>query len=123
MQLWIHWVVDNLRRWNTEWLSAGPILLGNVEPGLEGGAELVILSSLLEVVTPVLVAKTHQPGGVAAQRFGKAVRRSFIPSCSQLLERIGSRAMISEPAATMIAMIATVVGSMVSTEVSFQFIG
>jgi hypothetical protein len=49
---------------------------------------------------------------VPLQFFGKAFLRAFRINCTQLLERMGSSAIISEPAAITIAKIAIVVGSM-----------
>ena len=47
-----------------------------------------------------------------AQRFGKAVLRAVISSCTQLLERIGRRAMTSLPAAITMPRIARFSGVM-----------
>lgn len=47
-----------------------------------------------------------------AQRFGKVALRALISSCTQLLERIGSNARISEPAATTMLKIAMFSGVM-----------
>lgn len=49
------------------------------------------------------------------QRFGNASLSTLKMSCTQLLERMGSSAMTSEPAATMMAITARVVGSMCDT--------
>lgn len=49
---------------------------------------------------------------LAAQPFGKAALSALMSSCTQLLERIGSKAMISDPAATMMLRIAMFSGVM-----------
>lgn len=116
LQLGVHRVVDDDWPRHVGGLAGVPVLDGDGHAGLERGVELVVLGSPLELSLPLRLAKAQ----LSPQRFGKAMRSIFIPSCSQLLERMGSRAMISEPAATRMATIATEVGSMLGIKRSFQ---
>ena len=61
------------------------------------------------MIAPILVTKADQP-----DFFGNTTFSAFTISCTQAFSLIGSSAMISEPAATRIAIVARVVGSIVS---------
>jgi hypothetical protein len=66
------------------------------------------------VITPGFVAKSREPYGVSLQRFGKTTLSAFIISCTQEFSLMGSRVIISDPAATRMAIAAAVVGSIVN---------
>jgi len=89
-----------------------PVLDGAIQARFEGGVEFEILRCFAEVVTPILVAESRQPGGVAQDFFLATAFSTLMSSCTQLLLRMGSRVRISLPAAAKIAMVAMVVGSM-----------
>lgn len=93
-------------------LTGVPILDRGIQSWLQGCLELVALRCFLELMPPIFIAKAQEPRGFRLQRFGNSDCRPLIRSCTQLLLRIGRRAMISLPAAMMMAMIAAVVGSM-----------
>lgn len=82
-----------------------PVRNGSINAGLQRRAELKVLRCTLQLIPPAFVAKTCQPGG-AAYFFGNASFASFSSSCTQLFDLIGSKAMISEPAATTMAIAA-----------------
>jgi len=93
------------------WLSSVPLGFGAIQSGFESGVELEVLRCFVQLVAPVLIAESHQPGGIG-QRFFLAMTFSTVTiSCTQLLLRMGSRVRISLPAAAKIAMAARVVGS------------
>lgn len=89
-----------------------PVLYGSIQPWLEGGVELVVTRYLLQAVPPVTVTKASEPYRVALQCFGKMIFSAFKTNCTQEFSLMGSNAMISLPAITMMAMTAAVVGSM-----------
>ena len=89
-----------------------PVLDGAIQARFERGVKLEILRCFAEVITPVLVAESRQPGGVAQDFFLATAFSTLMSSCTQLLLRMGSRVRISLPAAAKIAMVAMVVGSM-----------
>jgi hypothetical protein len=100
-------------------LGGVPILDGNVHPRLQRGAKLKVLCGFLQLIRPVLVAKTNQPfpvAGKAAYFFGKMRVSTSSTTWMMLLLRSGDRAMISDAAAKPTAIIAVVAGSMVSTK-------
>jgi len=72
----VNWMVLNHWARRAWWLRGVPVLDGGVDAWLERGLEFPVLSGTLQVVQPVLIAEPHQPLSVAAQRFGKATRRS-----------------------------------------------
>ena len=88
-----------------------PIGFGTIQARFKGGAELVVLRCFAEVIPPALIAKPCQPYCFGVQRFGKTTFKAFTISWTQLFSLIGSRVIISEPAATKMASTAAVVGS------------
>ena len=95
-------------------LGCVPILDGSVHPGLQGGAELEVLSGFFGVVRPVLVTKTDQPLPIcwdAAYFFGKTRVSTSSTIWMMLLLRSGDNAIISDAAAKPMAIIAVRTGS------------
>ena len=92
-------------------LCCVPIRFGAIQLYRQRRMELVVLRPLLEVIAPVFITKADQPGF-----FGNTTFNALTISCTQAFSLIGSSAIISEPAATRIAMAASVVGSITTEE-------
>ena len=94
-----------------------PIRHLNIETGLEGRMEFPVLCGLFKLIGPVLITEPKQPLSIfwdiyrAAQTFGKTRPKTSMMIWIMELERSGDSAIASEAAATTIAMIAAVVGS------------
>ena len=91
-----------------------PIPLGLVKLWGQRFVKLPIICSLLHPLLPALIAQSKNPCGVSRNAFyffGNAVLRALTMSCTQLFELRFDIPMISLPAATRIAMMAAVVGS------------
>lgn len=73
--------------------------------------KLVVTRCLLQSVPPAFIPIAGQPYRLAVQRFGKTTFNALMTSCTQEFSLIGSRAMISLPAITRMAITAVVVGS------------
>ena len=94
-----------------------PIFNLNVQAWLEACIEFKVLSGLYEVVGPVFVTEPDQPFRVlrdAAYFFGKMRVSTSTITWTMLLLRSGDKAIISDAAARPIAIIAVVVGSIVT---------
>ena len=87
-----------------------PLIFLAVKARRERGAKLEVLRPLLQLLLPSRIAEANQPDHF----FGKMTFSALITSCTQLFSLIGSRVMISEPAATMMAKMARVSGLMLS---------
>jgi len=89
--------------------SVPPLFLA-VKTWRKRGAKLEISRPLLQLLLPGRIAEANQPDHF----FGKMTFSALIANCAQLFSLIGSRVMISEPAATMMARMARVSGLMLS---------
>ena len=92
------------------WLRSVPLLFFAVKTWRKRGAKLEVLRPLLQLLLPGQIAEANQPDHF----FGKMTFSALITSCTQLFSLIGSRVMISEPAATTMAKMARVSGLMLS---------
>jgi len=94
-----------------------PICYLDIETGLQGGMEFPVLCGLFKLIGPVLITEPKQPPSIfwdvnrAAQTFGKTRPNTSIMIWMMELDRRGDSAIASDAAATTIAMIAAVVGS------------
>ena len=82
------------------WFGLGgvPVLYRNVNAGLQGCVKLEVLGGFFQVVGPVLITETYQPGAVrwdAAYFFGKTRISTSRTIWRTLLLRSGDIPMIS----------------------------